>query len=93
MGGRLIPPTCLLLLRTRGGQNGGMQLSPEDINEFKAIYRKEYGLELSDADAEEKAQHLLRLIRAIVSGLSRKPKHSSTIKPNLTNTPNEKYID
>ena len=64
-----------------------MKLSSDDIVEFKAIYHKEYGVELSDAEAEEKAQHLLRLFRAIMSGLSRKSKHSSTIKPNLNNTP------
>jgi hypothetical protein len=36
-----------------------MYLSPDAIKEFKAIYRAEYGVELSDAEAEEKARNLL----------------------------------
>lgn len=38
-----------------------MQLSPTAIQEFKIIYREEFGEDLSDAEAEEMALRVLRL--------------------------------
>ncbi len=44
-------------------------LSPEQVKqaveEFKVIYKKQYGVELSDEEATEKAQGLLQLIDSI----------------------------
>ena len=38
-----------------------MQLSQQAINEFKAIYKKEYGEEISDAQARDMGTRLLRV--------------------------------
>jgi len=43
-----------------------MQLSQEDIEEFKAIYKKEYGVDISDADALEMGTRLLRVVKVVV---------------------------
>jgi hypothetical protein len=37
----------------------GMKLEPEDIQEFKRIYREEFGEELSEDEAERRARQLL----------------------------------
>jgi len=39
-----------------------MKLTHDDIEEFKQIYRDEFGEELSDADAEARARQLLSLV-------------------------------
>lgn len=39
--------------------------SAEEAREFKALYRKVYGVELSDAEATEKATKLLNLFEVI----------------------------
>ena len=44
-----------------------MTLSPEAVSEFKAIYSKQFGEELSDVEAEQKALSLLRLFKLIYS--------------------------
>ncbi len=38
-------------------------MSKEAIDEFKIIYREEYGQELSDDEAKEKAKQLLMLFK------------------------------
>jgi hypothetical protein len=38
-----------------------MNISEEALQEFKAIYLAEYGRELADSEAEEKAEQLLSL--------------------------------
>lgn len=38
------------------------------IQEFKQIYKKEVGIELSDADAEKKAIELINLFKIIFRG-------------------------
>jgi hypothetical protein len=40
-------------------------LSPEDIAEFKQLYKKVYGVELSDKEASARAHNLLNLIEAV----------------------------
>lgn len=42
-----------------------MNLKPEDINEFKAIWLKEYGEELTSSRAEEIGQSLINLVAII----------------------------
>ena len=39
------------------------KLSPEAIQEFKELWQKEFGEELSDAKASEEANDLLTLMR------------------------------
>ena len=46
--------------------------SKEAIKEFKEIYRKEFGEELSDQDALEKASKLLRLMEIIYKPMTQK---------------------
>ena len=42
-----------------------MQLSQEAIDEFKEIYRKEYGKEISDDEAREMGTRLMRVLLVI----------------------------
>lgn len=42
-----------------------MKLSKEALTEFKQIYKEEYGIELTDSEALDKAITLLRLFKAI----------------------------
>lgn len=42
-----------------------MQLSPEAIQEFKQIYREEYGEEISDDEAREVGTRLVRVFKVI----------------------------
>jgi hypothetical protein len=42
-----------------------MQLSKEAIEEFKQIYKEEFGEEISDQEAMEKAVRLINLMRVI----------------------------
>lgn len=42
-----------------------MKLSKKALDEFKAIYKAEYGIELSDAEVLDKGIRLLRLFKAI----------------------------
>jgi len=40
---------------------------PQDaINEFKDLYRKQYGVVLSDTEAARRANNLMRLYRAVL---------------------------
>jgi len=43
----------------------GMQLTREDLDEFKAIYRKEFDTELSDAEVLGVAHAALTLVAAV----------------------------
>lgn len=43
-----------------------MQLTQEDLNEFKQIYQKEYGEEISDTEAREMGMRLLRLCKTLL---------------------------
>ena len=43
-----------------------MQLTQEDLEEFKAIYKEEYGAEISNAEAQEMAMRLLRVLKVIM---------------------------
>lgn len=42
-----------------------MKLSKKALDEFKAIYKAEYGVELSDSEALDKGIRLLRLFKAV----------------------------
>lgn len=42
-----------------------MRLTEEDLKEFKRIYKKEFGEDISDKDALEKATRLIRLVKAV----------------------------
>ena len=42
-----------------------MQLSQKAIDEFKEIYREEYGKEISDAEARDMGTRLLRILEVI----------------------------
>ncbi len=53
-----------------------MHLSREAINDFKAIYRKEFGVELSDAEAEKMARNLLSLFQALARALPSEHAHT-----------------
>lgn len=42
-----------------------MQISPEQLAEFKRLYREEFGEDISDAEALDSATSLLTLIKAV----------------------------
>lgn len=44
-------------------------LSKQAIEEFRIIYRNQYGMELSIADATKQANSLIRLYKAVLSPL------------------------
>jgi hypothetical protein len=43
-----------------------MQLTQEDIDEFKALYRKHYGQDISDTEARDMGMRLLRVLKVIL---------------------------
>jgi len=49
-----------------------MPLTAQDIAEFRNLYRKHYGVELSEADAREGAGRLLRLVKAVCKSVETK---------------------
>lgn len=42
-----------------------MQLSPQAIQEFKEIYREEYGQEISDDQARDMGTRLVRVLKVM----------------------------
>lgn len=55
----------LLLTTRRGGWDLISMLSRNAIEEYKAIYKKQFGKEITDAEAEEQGMKLLRLFKII----------------------------
>jgi hypothetical protein len=45
-----------------------MSLSDKSIEEFKEIYKKEHGKEISDAEAREGAQNLINFVELLFEG-------------------------
>lgn len=43
-----------------------MQLTKEEINEFKDIYKAEFSVELSDEEAAEAAHQVLGLVKLLI---------------------------
>lgn len=56
-------------------------LPPKAIEEFKKIYKKSYGVELSDAEATDKANRLVNLYKAVYSD------ETWTLPPNFEKKP------
>lgn len=52
-----------------------MMLTKKDLDEFRALYVKHYGKDLSDAEIYDRASRLIRLFKALYLV------HESTIKP------------
>ena len=48
------------------------QLTAQDVAEFRELYRKETGTELTEGQAREYAERLLRLV-ALVKGIGPRP--------------------
>jgi hypothetical protein len=59
-------------------------LSEQAIEEFRTIYRNQYGMELSFADATKQASNLIRLYKTVLSPL--KNDTSQNRKLNLKNS-------
>jgi hypothetical protein len=55
-----------------------MDLSQKTINEFKDIFKRDYGKELTDGEAQEYANSLLRLVEVVTQIESRKDEKSET---------------
>lgn len=43
-----------------------MHISQEQLDEFKKIFRQEFGIEISDKEAEVKAANLITLMKVIL---------------------------
>ncbi len=56
-----------------------MQLSRDAIEEFKAIYQEEYGIALSDAEAQEMGQRLLGLFQILARPLPMHVPHTHNL--------------
>lgn len=52
-------------------------VSTQALNEFKQIYKEEYGIELDNQTALEKAERLLMLMRAVYRPIRRRKKSKS----------------
>lgn len=52
-----------------------MKLSTKAVEDFKAIYRREYGENLSDDEARELAIQLLELVRLLATHPPESPTH------------------
>lgn len=48
-----------------------MRISPEALEEFKRIYKKTFGKDLSEADTLDKATRALRLVELIYKPMTR----------------------
>lgn len=59
-------------------------LSKQAIEEFRVIYRNQYGKELSFADASKQANSLIRLYKAVLPLLKNKTLQNKNM--NLRNT-------
>ena len=59
-----------------------MRLSREAIKEYKEIYKKEFGEDLSDAEAEEQALRVLHLFWLLLCPLPQHPE-----RKNFDNSP------
>ena len=60
-----------------------MQLNNDDIQEFKDIYRREYGEELTDADAERRARQLLQFYEVILHILTEHTEAPACASPSV----------
>ena len=43
-----------------------MMLTEKDLNEFKRLYKEEFGVELTDAQALDKGGRLVRLLEVVL---------------------------
>ena len=49
-----------------------MRIPPAALEEFKRIYKEEYGKDLSDAEAYENASKMLRLMELVYKPMTKK---------------------
>jgi hypothetical protein len=57
-----------------------MSLPPEAIEEFKQIYKKEVGVELTDAEAVDKANRLFNFMKVVTKPVQKKEENGNTGK-------------
>ena len=55
-----------------------MSISDESVQEFKVIFRKEYNKELTDEEARECGENLLRVYKALLDMDRKQKKEDST---------------
>ena len=61
-----------------------MHLSAKAIEEFKEIYKEEFGEELSDTQAQETALRVLRIFRLLLRPLPHFPEHNPQLQKKKT---------
>lgn len=49
-----------------------MQISDRELDEFRRIYKKEFGEDISREEAREKGSSLLRLVKAVYKPITQK---------------------
>ncbi len=59
-----------------------MRLSQKTTEEYKAIYKKEFGKEITDAEAEEQGMNLLKLFQIIYKPIPKSWKNKNRKKEN-----------
>jgi len=72
-----------------------MRLSSKAIEEFKQIYKEEFGEELSDAQAQETALRVLRIFRLLLRPLPHWPEHNPQLREGETfdNSPTTRTME
>lgn len=50
-----------------------MQLTQQDITEFKVLWKQETGKDITDAEAEQYAQDIIGLVRIVAEGSPHRP--------------------
>jgi hypothetical protein len=55
-----------------------MRLSDEDISKFQALYRSEFGFDISREEACEKAHKLLRLMSLVYRPMTKEEREAIT---------------
>jgi hypothetical protein len=59
--------------------SGGFALTQADIDEFKGIVGKEFGVEISDRDAWARVIELLHLVRSLLGPIPEDPERFSGV--------------
>ena len=57
-----------------------MTLPKKAIEEYKQIYKKQFGEELTDAEAQEQATNLIEFFELLIAIDKKKPQNKETVK-------------
>jgi hypothetical protein len=64
----LVAAARLFAKETPPRERSALRITPEELEEFKAIYQDEYGISLSDLDATQSATNILNGVKLVLTG-------------------------